>query len=28
VDREGRVVKRFAPADKPERLEKDIVALL
>lgn len=28
VDREGRIVKRFAPADKPERLEKDIVALL
>lgn len=28
VDREGNVVKRFAPADAPESMEKDILALL
>ena len=28
VDRNGRVVKRFAPADQPEKLEDDILALL
>lgn len=28
VDREGNVVKRFAPADTPESLEKDVLALL
>ena len=28
VDKEGNVVKRFAPTDKPEKIEKDIVALL
>jgi glutathione peroxidase len=28
VDREGRVVKRYAPADKPDALEKDISELL
>lgn len=28
VDREGSVVKRFAPADTPESMEKDILALL
>ena len=28
IDRQGRVVRRYAPADKPERLEKDIAALL
>ena len=28
VDREGKVVRRYAPTDKPERLEKDIEALL
>ncbi len=28
VDRDGRVVKRFAPTDKPEALEADIEALL
>ena len=28
VDREGNVVKRFAPADAPESLEKDVLALL
>lgn len=28
VDREGNVVKRFASADTPESIEKDIVALL
>ncbi|NLI52820.1 MAG: glutathione peroxidase [Clostridiales bacterium] len=28
IDREGNVVKRFAPADTPENIEKDIVALL
>lgn len=28
IDREGNVVKRFAPADKPESIEKDILALL
>lgn len=28
IDREGNVVKRFAPADTPESIEKDIVALL
>jgi glutathione peroxidase len=27
VDREGHVVKRYAPTDKPESIEKDIVAL-
>ena len=28
IDREGRVVRRFAPTDKPEGLEKDIAKLL
>ena len=28
VDRNGDVVKRYAPTDKPENLEKDVVALL
>lgn len=28
VDRQGRVVKRYAPNDKPEDIEADIVALL
>lgn len=28
VDKEGNVVKRFAPTDKPEKIEKDIAALL
>jgi glutathione peroxidase len=28
IDREGKVVKRFAPVDTPESIEKDIVALL
>ena len=28
VDRDGNVVKRFAPTDTPEKIEKDIVALL
>jgi glutathione peroxidase len=28
IDREGRVVKRFAPSDTPEKIEKDIQALL
>lgn len=28
VDREGNVIKRFAPTDTPESIEKDIVALL
>ena len=28
IDREGNVVKRFAPTDKPESIEQDIVALL
>lgn len=28
VDKEGTVVNRFAPTDKPEQLEKDILALL
>jgi len=28
IDREGNVVKRFAPVDTPESIEKDIVALL
>ncbi len=28
VDRDGRVIKRFAPATKPEKIEKDIVRLL
>ena len=28
VDRKGKVVRRYAPNDKPESLEKDIVALL
>lgn len=28
VDRNGYVVSRYAPTDKPEKLEKDIVALL
>ena len=28
VDREGNVVRRYAPTDKPERLAKDIEALL
>ena len=28
IDREGNVVKRFAPTDTPESIEQDIVALL
>jgi len=28
IDREGNVVKRFAPADTPESIEKDVAALL
>jgi glutathione peroxidase len=28
VDRSGKVVKRYAPTDKPEAIEPDIVALL
>jgi glutathione peroxidase len=28
IDKHGQVVKRFAPTDKPEDIEKDIVALL
>ena len=28
IDREGKVVRRYAPTDKPEGLEKDIKALL
>jgi glutathione peroxidase len=28
VDREGRVVRRYAPTDKPEKLEQDIARLL
>lgn len=28
IDRQGKVVRRYAPTDKPERLEKDIEALL
>ena len=28
VDRQGNVVKRYAPNDKPEEIEADIVALL
>ncbi len=28
IDREGNVVKRFAPADTPESMEQDILALL
>ena len=28
IDREGNVVKRFAPTDTPESIEKDVVALL
>lgn len=28
VDKSGHVVKRYSPADKPEKLEKDILALL
>ncbi|WP_179504664.1 MULTISPECIES: glutathione peroxidase [unclassified Sphingomonas] len=28
IDREGRVVRRYAPSDRPESLEADIVALL
>jgi glutathione peroxidase len=28
VDRDGRVVKRYAPTDTPEKIEKDIAALL
>jgi glutathione peroxidase len=28
VDREGRVVRRYAPTDSPESIEKDIEALL
>lgn len=28
IDREGKVVNRFAPADTPESIEKDILALL
>jgi len=28
VDRQGQVVRRYAPTDKPERIEKDVAALL
>ncbi|GIX36115.1 MAG: glutathione peroxidase [Lysobacteraceae bacterium] len=28
VDRDGKVLRRYAPTDTPERIEKDIVALL
>jgi glutathione peroxidase len=28
VDRDGRVVKRYAPTDTPEAIEKDLIALL
>jgi glutathione peroxidase len=28
IDREGKVVRRYAPTDKPEKLEQDIEALL
>ena len=28
VDRDGKVVRRYAPTDKPESLEKDVAALL
>ena len=28
VDREGRVVKRYAPNDTPEKIDKDLTALL
>ena len=28
IDREGKVVRRYAPTDKPEKLERDIEALL
>jgi glutathione peroxidase len=28
VDREGRVVRRYAPTDSPESIEKDIEVLL
>jgi glutathione peroxidase len=28
IDREGKVVRRYAPSDKPEKLEKDVEALL
>jgi glutathione peroxidase len=28
IDREGKVVRRYAPSDKPEKLEKNIEALL
>ncbi|MBK6801792.1 MAG: glutathione peroxidase [Novosphingobium sp.] len=28
IDRDGKVVRRYAPSDKPESLEKDIAALL
>jgi glutathione peroxidase-family protein len=28
VDRDGRVVKRYAPATAPEKIEKDILKIL
>ena len=28
VDKDGRVVRRYAPTDKPEKIEKDVAALL
>ena len=28
VDRDGKVVKRYAPADKPEAIDAEVVALL
>ncbi len=28
IDREGNIIARYSPADKPEKLEKDIAALL
>jgi glutathione peroxidase len=28
IDREGKVVRRYAPTDKPEAIAKDIAALL